>query len=40
MAQQPFDAGDIVLVIVCAAFQRQRATEFACPEAAGYNCRW
>ena len=25
---------------VCAAFQRQRATGFACPGTAGYNCRW
>ena len=27
-------------IIVCAAFQRQRATGFACPEIAGYNCQW
>ena len=26
--------------IVCAAFQRQRATGFACPEIDGYNCQW
>ena len=26
--------------IVYAAFQRLGATGFACPEAAGYNCRW
>ena len=29
-----------VNIAVCAAFQRQRATGFACPEIAGYNCQW